>query len=92
MRTLSSKLQRIQIESGRRILAVSDIHGYPDYLINVLKKADFQESDILFIVGDMLERGPDSLGVLRYVMRLCERGNVFPNPQTPRIPCHSWVA
>ena len=73
-----TKFQQIRIEPGRRILVVSDIHGHLSYLRKGLEKAAFTEDDILIVVGDIVEKGPDSLGVLRYVMELCERGNVIP--------------
>ena len=64
-------------KKGQRILATSDIHGHPDHLRAVLNAADFCDDDLLVIVGDIVEKGPDSLGALRYVMELAERGNVL---------------
>lgn len=78
MRLPSTSIKQISIEPGRRILVASDIHGYLSYFKNVLKKADFCENDILIIVGDIIEKGPESLVALRYVMELCARGNVIP--------------
>lgn len=78
MISLVTQIKRMDIEAGKRILVTSDIHGYLSRLENVLNKARFSENDILFIVGDMIERGPDSLGTLRYIMKLCCRGNVIP--------------
>lgn len=78
MKLPSTKVEKLCIESGKRILVTSDIHGNISYFKNVLKAARFCDDDILFIVGDMVEKGPDSLGTLRYVMELCERGNVIP--------------
>lgn len=75
---LTTKVKQIEIETGKRILVTSDIHGYLSYFKNVLKKASFSANDVLFIVGDMIEKGPDSFGTLRYVMELFERGNVIP--------------
>ena len=75
---LMTKIEQIGIESGRRILVTSDIHGQLSYFKNVLDRAVFTDSDILFIVGDILEKGPDSLGTLRYVMDIYRRGNVVP--------------
>ncbi len=64
-------------KKGQRILATSDIHGHPEHLRAVLNAADFCDDDLLVIVGDIVEKGPDSLGALRYVMELAERGNVL---------------
>ncbi len=75
---LTTKIEQINIEPGKRILVTSDIHGHLSYFKEVLKKASFGEEDILFIVGDMIEKGPENLKTLRYVMELCEKGNVIP--------------
>ncbi len=62
-------------QAGQRILVTSDIHGHPDHLRRVLASAGFCDDDLLVIVGDIVEKGPDSLGALRYVMELCAQGN-----------------
>ncbi|MBE6658216.1 MAG: serine/threonine protein phosphatase [Ruminococcaceae bacterium] len=62
-------------QAGQRILVTSDIHGHPDHLRHVLDAAGFCADDLLVIVGDIVEKGPDSLGTLRYVQELCARGN-----------------
>lgn len=49
-------------------LIVGDIHGCYDELILLLDKAQFNPScDILWLTGDLVARGPDSLAVLRYL-------------------------
>lgn len=78
MINLTTKIEQITLEHGRRILVTSDIHGYLSYFKKVLEKACFSNDDILFIVGDMIEKGPESLSTLRYVMELCKKGNVIP--------------
>ena len=65
------------VQPGQRILVTSDIHGHPDHLRQVLDAAAFDEKDLLVIVGDIVEKGPDSLGTLRLVMELAKRGNVI---------------
>lgn len=77
-KSMSTKIQHTSIPTNKRILVVSDVHAHLDYLKGVLDKASFSDDDILFIVGDMVEKGPDSLGTLRYVMELCKQKNVVP--------------
>ena len=60
---------------GRRILVVSDIHGYVPYFEGVLRRAGFSHRDELVIDGDFLEKGKESLRLLRILMELCRRGN-----------------
>ncbi|MBO5361204.1 MAG: metallophosphoesterase [Clostridia bacterium] len=73
---LKTKIEQIYIEPEKRILVTSDIHGCLSYFKNILKKASFSDDDILFIVGDIIEKGPENLAALRYVMELYKRGNV----------------
>ena len=72
------KIEYVEIERGRRLLVTSDIHGHAASLKKVLEKAEFSDDDILVIIGDIVEKGPESLKTLRYVMELCERVNVLP--------------
>lgn len=74
---LKTTIINLELQNNKRIIAISDIHGCRSYLSGVLKKAEFCDEDYLFIVGDIIEKGPDSLGTLRDVMRLCQGGNVF---------------
>jgi protein phosphatase len=74
---MRAKLQEVMIGEGRRILAVSDIHGNLAGFQKLLEKVNFNEKDILFLVGDMVEKGPDSLKTLRYIMELQEKYEVY---------------
>ena len=69
-----TKFIKMNIPSGKRILVTSDIHGHPE-LFRRLLDAGFSDDDLLVIVGDIAEKGPDSLGALREVMRLTGKGN-----------------
>jgi len=69
-------VKRLDIPENRRILVISDIHGNMEYFRGVLNNAGFCDEDTLIIDGDFIEKGSDSLGVLRYVMELSKKGNV----------------
>ena len=73
---LTIRRESLDIPQGRRILAVSDIHGHVHFLKKVLEKAGFCEADELIIDGDIIEKGPYSLETLRYVMELGKLPNV----------------
>lgn len=77
-KNMQAKIEKINIPSNRRMIVISDIHGHYDHLKNILKKVNFIQNDILFIVGDILEKGPFSLKTLRYVMQLCNSHTVYP--------------
>ncbi|MCP4990568.1 MAG: symmetrical bis(5'-nucleosyl)-tetraphosphatase [Colwellia sp.] len=53
------------------IYLVGDIQGCHDELINLLKHVSFDDkADTLYIAGDLVARGPDSLKTLRFVKSL----------------------
>lgn len=64
-----------------RLFAIGDIQGCASAFDALLRKIAFRPSrDRLWLVGDLVNRGPDSLGVLRRVMGLgrsvnCVLGN-----------------
>ena len=52
---------------------IGDIHGCFNELTALLEQIDFSaEKDTLWLTGDLVARGPDSLAVLRYVRSLGE--------------------
>ena len=69
---------RPHIAPGRRVLALSDIHGNLPFLKGVLEKAKFSPEDVLVLVGDLFEKGEESLKVLRCLMELQETHTVYP--------------
>ena len=66
------------IAPGRRVLAVSDIHGNLPFFRGLLEKVRFSKDDVLILVGDMLEKGKQSLELLRFIMELEREYTVYP--------------
>ena len=48
---------------------ISDIHGNYNAYMDMLKKIQFDDDDILYILGDILDRGPDPIQVILDVMK-----------------------
>ena len=69
-------VKHVHVAPGRRIIAISDIHGNLEYLRGLLEKCALRPDDVIILVGDLLEKGPDSLGTLRYVMELSRQREV----------------
>ena len=57
------------------IYVMSDIHGEYEKYIQMLLLIEFKDTDILYIVGDAIDRGPEPIKVLKDMM---SRTNVFP--------------
>jgi len=54
--------------------AISDIHGCAKTFDALLNEIQFSHSDELFLLGDYIDRGPDSKGVLDRIMQLQQDG------------------
>ena len=60
------------------VYAVSDIHGHPEKLLASLREAELVDAEgnwsgkdaRLWFLGDFFDRGPDGIGVLRFVRKL----------------------
>lgn len=55
--------------------AISDIHGCLDNFRGLLDKINFSTSDTLYLLGDYIDRGPDSKGVIDFIWELEETGH-----------------
>ncbi|MDD3422206.1 MAG: metallophosphoesterase [Bacilli bacterium] len=70
-------IQYLKIPKKRRIIVLSDIHGNYQGLVKLLKKVNYQKRDLLFIDGDIVEKGPESLKTLTFLMMLAKHNNVY---------------
>lgn len=57
------------------IYAIADIHGQYDRYLALLKEIRFGAADTLFVLGDVIDRGPQGMDILRDMML---RPNVYP--------------
>lgn len=62
-----------------RTIVIGDVHGCLDELIDLINLVGYRRGkDELVFVGDLVDRGPDSVGVVKYVQRIgakCILGN-----------------
>ena len=56
-----------------RYIAITDIHGELEKLNSVLSKIEFRDDDIIVFLGDYIDRGPDSKGVVDKVIEISEK-------------------
>lgn len=71
---------------GRRTLIVGDVHGCREELGDLLEESGWDEGDQLVFVGDLVAKGPDSLGVVRLARGLGARSARGNHDQR----CLSW--
>ena len=74
---MKTTVQKIKLRPDQRLIVVSDIHGNMDYLVQLLRKVDYSGDDVLVIVGDLVDKGVDSLRTLQYVMELSRKNEVY---------------
>ena len=55
------------------VYAIGDLQGCDREFVALLERLDFSAEDELWLVGDLINRGPDSLATLRRVRALGER-------------------
>lgn len=70
---------------------ISDIHGEYDKFMELLEKIGLKETDTLYILGDVLDRGPHPIKVL---LKLMEMPNVIPivgNHELMAITCLEFL-
>ncbi len=71
-----TRIVRRTFRPGQRVLMISDIHGHDGVFRALLRQADYRPDDALVVVGDLLEKGEESLKVIRTMMRLQESYDV----------------
>ena len=49
------------------IYVTSDAHGHVRALDEALSKISLASDDTLYVLGDMIDRGPDPVGVIKLV-------------------------
>ncbi len=54
--------------------AISDIHGCLQTFKDLLKQLNFSKQDTLYLLGDYIDRGPDSKGVIDYIWEMQRSG------------------
>ena len=70
---MQARIERRTLPDTGRVIAISDVHGNLEYLQGLLKKLDLRDEDTLVFCGDIMEKGPQSLDTLHFLMDLNER-------------------
>lgn len=73
---ITRSIPKIDTSKGNRY-AISDIHGCAQTFKALIKKINLSTHDQLFLLGDYINKGPDSKGVLDYIIELQKTYSVF---------------
>lgn len=71
------RIQQIDLNKFQRVIITSDLHGDDDGFKAMLKKVNFTKEDALIIVGDILEKGSQSLKLLQTIYQLQKEYSIY---------------
>ncbi|MBQ7547833.1 MAG: fructose-bisphosphatase class III [Clostridia bacterium] len=70
------------------VYVCADLHGYPlEKFESLLRQAGFQEEDFLYVLGDVIDRGPDGVRILRWLMRAANAQLILGNHEAMMLGC-----
>lgn len=73
------KFYKLDTSEASRRFVITDIHGCSQTLHKLLDQIQLQKSDYLFFLGDYIDRGMDSKGVLDTILNLQKNNyHIFP--------------
>ena len=52
------------LENNHNVWIVGDIHGYFDSFVKLISKLNLNDGDLLISIGDMIDGGPESVGIV----------------------------
>ena len=55
------------IDNGSNVWVIGDVHGYYNTLECLLKSLELKSDDVVVLLGDLIDRGPRSAHVVKYV-------------------------
>ena len=70
---------------------ISDIHGQYDMFIDLLDKINLKDTDTLYILGDVLDRGPHPIKTLRKLMEMPNAICLVGNHELMALDCLDFL-
>ena len=74
-----------------RTYVVSDIHGEYDLFMKLLEKIHFSDNDLMYVIGDVVDRGPNPVKTL---LKMMEYSNIIPlvgNHEVMALRCLKYL-
>lgn len=70
------------------IYATSDLHGFSlDKFKRYLEQVGFSDNDFLYVLGDVIDRGPDGIRILRWLMSKPNAQLILGNHEAMMLAC-----
>ena len=65
------------MKEPKRKIIIGDIHGCIDELKSLVTKIAITSADELYFIGDLIDKGPDSVAVVKYVFELSKENKTI---------------
>ena len=69
----------------------SDIHGQYDMFMELIDKIDLKQTDTLYVLGDILDRGPHPIKVLKKLMEMPNAICIVGNHELMALECLEFL-
>ena len=70
---------------------LSDIHGEYELFMKMLEKLHFSDDDTLYVLGDILDRGPEPIKILMEMMKYPNIIPIMGNHELMGLPCLKFL-
>ena len=71
---------------------ISDIHGDYEKYIKLLQLINFNEEDILYVLGDVIDRGEHGIKILQHMMQYSNIIPILGNHELMAYKCLKWLS
>ena len=88
----------------KNVWVIGDVHGFNKTLRSLIEKIDLQEGDYVVLLGDLIDRGPNSYDVVQFAKNsenmVCVKGNhekmmiesfSLQGLESPRMDLATWL-
>jgi bis(5'-nucleosyl)-tetraphosphatase (symmetrical) len=79
------------IYPSKRLVFIGDVHGCIDELLSLIVKLDVKSDDTLVFLGDLIDRGPNPIAVVRYVRSLERAAHTYCVLGNHEDKCLRWL-
>ncbi len=67
----------LRSDAGQKVWVVGDVHGCYHQFMGIIKSPQIGENDIVILIGDIIDRGPESVKMLDWAMGNVNKGRKY---------------